>query len=251
MRNGVRQVQVPKRERYKAVAIFLLYCGLTVVALLKGVATLAAVNRDDDFKSHLSRGALGKVIPSLPAVTESGEKIDLAMATKGWKVIYFWSSSCPCVRVCQSLSLFPLSRTYKERGVAFYAVASNSSDFTVQRLGNGKERAFIRLSNEGNQFPPYPIVIDAKQKVADLLKAHSASHTFILDPQNRVVFSGDPDDAEEIRRKTGRGSEKTKDYLENALKEGLAGKSISRPLTPVLGCEIERPNIGKSGVTKP
>ncbi len=239
---------------YRALKYGVLLCsGILLLPILTATASPTYFQQRQKVPVSQDRSTLGKVMDSLPAYTETGEKINLAQVTKGWKVIYFWSSTCPCVRTCQTLTLFPLARAFKDRDVAFYAVASNPSDFAVKQLTDGSKRAFLRLGDSG-QFPPFPTVIDTDRSLANQLKARSAAQTFVLDSKNRVVFCGDPDDAEEVRQKTGRRNEKTRDYLADALNEGLAGKNISRPAAPLLGCDLETPITiagGTSGKESP
>jgi hypothetical protein len=214
---------------------------------VKDTAPPAAPAAKKEKKEHFSP-VLGKVITSLPVVTMEGNELDIARE-KGWKVVYFWSPMCPCVRNCQKLSLIPLAKTYQDKGVTFYAVASNESDVLIQKRADGSESALLHLPAGVGLWPPYPIVADPRHRAADLLNATTTPQTFLLDPQNRVVFTGNPDDSEEILRATGHSGEKKKDYLADALTAALAGKRIATPVSPALGCDIERAQVA-SAVSK-
>lgn len=181
----------------------------------------------------------GRVVFSLPATKEDGTSVDLVRATPGWKVIYFWSPSCPCVRSCQTLSLFDLWQTYHARDVAFYAVASNAGDIATRELNDGTRRSFLSLPSGAGQAPPYPIVLDAGHKVANTLEATKTPQTFLVNPQGRIVWMGNPDNSEEIRQVTGKSGVKTRNYLADALVAALASKPQAKP-SPVLGCDIDR-----------
>lgn len=187
---------------------------------------------------------LGKTFDSLPVTSENGETLDLAKE-KGWKVLYFWSPYCPCVRTCQSLSLFPVYKTYQQQKapVSFYAVASNAGNLKVLKRPGVPNRVALNVPGGLGQSPPYPIVLDVQHKLADLLAAKTTPQTYVFDPENRLVFVGNPDDSEEIRVRTGRGDEMTKNYLADVLRDALANKKISRPLTPALGCDIDRSDV--------
>jgi hypothetical protein len=188
---------------------------------------------------------LGKVIASLPVVTMEGNALDIARE-KGWKVVYFWAPMCPCVRNCQKLSLIPLAKAYQEKGVQFYAIASNESNVLLDKRADGTEVALLHLPAGVGLWPPYPIVADPRHQAADLLGATTTPQTFLLDPQNRVVFTGNPDDSEEILKATGRSGEKKKDYLADALTAALAGKPVATPVSPALGCDIERAQVASA-----
>ena len=207
-------------------AALLLACVFPVVAPSFGLAPA---------KPETPKATLpAKPVASLPASTIDGSVVDIA-AQKGWKVVYFWSDQCPCVQACERLSLIPLSRRYKGK-VAFYGVASSPSNITT--IGN-PPRPALRTSGGARLWPPYDIVLDPKQEILSRLGAAKASETFLLDPQNRVVFWGIPDDSTEYEQRTGKEGF-SEAFLADALAEALAGKKITRPVVPVVGCEIER-----------
>jgi len=173
---------------------------------------------------------------SLPAYKD-GDPLDVA-AQKGWKVVYFWSETCPCVQACEQLNFMPLSRQYRDR-VSFFAIASNTANITM--IGRDRNVPALRLSSVGNRiWPPYPILVDLKHTVADALHASYTPETFLLDPENRVVFHGAPDDStayEERTKKKGL----SQNFLGDALAEALAGKTVSRPVSRIgTWCAIDR-----------
>lgn len=183
----------------------------------------------------------------LPLVAINGAATDL-MAEEGWKVLAFWSPSCPCVQSCQEFSLTPLWKRYGDGAarsrnqprVRFYAVASNTSTLRYERvLGRNEERVRLFLSGSPEQRPPYPLLLDRRHAVADLLDARTTPETFLISPTGKVLFRGDPDDSAEVRRRTGREGV-TKRYLLDALRLALMDKPILMPVAPVTGCEIDR-----------
>ncbi|MES2462001.1 MAG: redoxin domain-containing protein [Armatimonadota bacterium] len=168
-----------------------------------------------------------------------------------WRVLYFWSTSCPCVRRCEQDTLFPLSRKYKNKGVRFYAVASNAANVRYVQptpsasSGNpSAETAVLDLPGpmEKSEKPPFPILVDAHHKIADALHATNTPETFLIDPRGRVVFRGDPDDSAEQLVKTGR-ERITRRYLASALERALAGKKVLVPVSPTSGCHIDRSDV--------
>ncbi|HVK03311.1 MAG TPA: redoxin domain-containing protein [Armatimonadaceae bacterium] len=212
----------------------------------------AAAAEEDEIKeadqSAPAAALLGKTFDSLPVVSETGETVDIAKATKGWKVVYFWSPYCPCVKACQALSLFPLARTYrqadgKEASVSFYAIASNASTMLKRKLADGTDRVLLNVPGGLGQSPPYPILLDPGHKMADLLKARNTPQTYVFDPSGKLVFVGNPDDSEEVRIKTGRSGEMTKNYLAEVLQDALSGRAIRRPRAPALGCDVDRSDV--------
>ena len=172
---------------------------------------------------------LTATIPSLPVVSVTGDKVDIA-AQKGWRVIYFWSADCPCVRDCERLSLVHLAEKYQDK-VAFYAVESNATDLAGDRQA--------LMANISIHHLPYPVLLDMNHVIADALKAVSTPQTFLISPDNKIVFQGAPDDSLEFKSRTGRPGI-TKAFLADALSQSLAGLPVQMPLVKSVGCGIVR-----------
>lgn len=168
-------------------------------------------------------------VTSLPTVSATGEKMDIA-AQKGWRVVYFWSADCPCVRDCERLSLVRLAEKYQGK-VAFYAVESNAPDLAGNRQ--------VLMANIAIHHLPYPVLLDPNHNVADALKAVSTPQTFLISPDNKIVFQGAPDDSLEFKSRTGRPGI-TRAYLAEALSQSLAGLTVQMPLVKSVGCGIVR-----------
>lgn len=163
----------------------------------------------------------------LPVTTLDGKTVDLA-AKPGWKVLYFWSATCPCVRACESFTFVPLSRQYQGK-VSFYAIASNGYDLKLP-----SDQLARQIRQHGL---PFPVLLDTKHQVAQALDAKVTPQAFLLDPQNRIVFAGIPDDSRRYKANNGSwGVSKT--YLAQAIAQALAGQPVSVPRVKDEGCII-------------
>lgn len=164
---------------------------------------------------------------TLKATTFDGQAVDLTKKP-GWKVIYFWSSSCPCVSACEKYSFLPLERQYRGK-VSFYAIVSGQFDL---------QRDSRELSAEiRSRHLPYSVLLDPAHDVVRNLNGRVTPQTFVLDPQNRVVFAGMPDDSRRyIRDGKPKGVQRT--YLSEALAEALSGLPVTAPTNALEGCII-------------
>lgn len=166
-------------------------------------------------------------LKSLPTKTLDGATFDI-LADKGWKAVYFWGEECPCVKDCEKYTLIPLAKHYK-REVKFYAVISGSYEL-------GKPVAEIR-SEAAKRHLPYPLLMDNTHFVAEALNGKVTPQVILLDPHNHIVFSGMPDDSKSFLQENGKSGFK-KQFLKDAIQQGLAGKKISRATTPLAGCLV-------------
>lgn len=164
---------------------------------------------------------------NLPVTTFSGKPLNLA-AQPGWKVIYFWSTTCPCVRACESFTFVPLARKYQGK-VSFFAVASNGYDLTLPR---GQ-----LVHKVQSRHLPFPLLLDDQHQAAKTLDARITPQTCLLDPHNRVVFSGIPDDSRRYQARTGQWGV-TKSYLSEAIAQALAGQPVTVSRVKDQGCII-------------
>lgn len=168
-----------------------------------------------------------EAVTSLPVTTLDGKPLDLA-ARPGWKVVYFWSATCPCVRACESFTLVPLARRYRGQ-VSFYAVASNGYDLDLSSDCLARQVQQHHL--------PFPVLRDGQHRAARALDARVTPQAFLLDPQNHVVFAGVPDDSRRYEAQNGCwGVSKT--YLAQAIDQALAGQPVTVPAVKDQGCII-------------
>ncbi len=164
---------------------------------------------------------------SLPVRTLAGQRQNLA-GRPGWKVIYFWSATCPCVRACESFTFTPLAQRYKSR-VSFFAVASDGYDLALSHGALSRQIQSRKL--------PFPVLLDEGHLAAQALGARVTPQAFLLDPHDRVVFAGVPDDSRRYQSRTGHwGVSKT--YLAQAIAQALAGRPVTALRVKDQGCII-------------
>jgi hypothetical protein len=84
---------------------------------------------------------------------------------------------------------------------------------------------------------PYQALLDTRHQALDSLGAVTTPQCFLLDPNNRVVFAGMPDNSSEYVIETGKDGF-TKSYLADALAQALAGKPVTAPESKSFGCAI-------------
>jgi peroxiredoxin len=167
--------------------------------------------------------------PALTALSANGQPVNIS-AVPGWRVVYFWGASCPCVTACERYSLVPLANMYKSR-VSFFAVASDGWDLAMPRPK--------MLTQIASHHLPYPVLLDTQHTIARTLHAKVTPQTFVLDPEGRVVFHGMPDDSRRFLFTPGpHGQHVAHTYLSVALAEALAGNPVTNSPLPEAGCIV-------------
>lgn len=170
---------------------------------------------------------IGRQISALPVQSMDGKQVDIA-AQPGWKVVYFFSTVCKCVYRCEQLSFVPLATKYAGQ-VSFYAIDSNWFDVE-------ENRSQLSTAIQSHRLP-YPVFLDTSHQAVETLNATTTPETFVLDPSNRIVFAGMPDDSTYYFEKTG-GLGLSKTYLSDALAQALSGKKVTQPQAKSFGCDI-------------
>jgi hypothetical protein len=169
-------------------------------------------------------------VPSAPTLLTN--KIDAHKS--GWRVIYFWSAACPCVRACERYSFIPLASKYKGK-VSFYAIATNGYDLQLPRKELNADIAQHHL--------PYPVLFDTDHSIAKYFDAKVTPQTFVIDPAGHVVFNGMPDDSRRFlftpnTPKNGNKGQVPESYLAKALAQAMAGKAVTETPLKEAGCSI-------------
>ncbi|MHC5010448.1 MAG: redoxin family protein [Planctomycetota bacterium] len=137
-------------------------------------------------------------------------------------VLYAWSTTCPCVPVCEERMRPLYARFGAEQGVAWVAVAGEPDD----------EPGAIRdLVTELRA--PYPVVLDPTQKLCARLGFDRASVLAILDADGYVRWRGTQGDDL---------ASPTRDYLREALRTITAGGLPEEAeVEPAYGCAFSTP----------
>ena len=122
--------------------------------------------------------------------------------------------------------LAELAEQYASQGVVFAGIDANRQD-TLTEVADYAARYKIE----------FPMLLDADHKAADLLGAARTPEVFVLDANRVIRYHGRVDD------QYGIGIQRTEPERQDlaiALDEILAGKAVSVPQTPVMGCIIGR-----------
>jgi peroxiredoxin len=164
---------------------------------------------------------------TLPAV--DGGRLSLSDLRGFIVILNFWSAECAWSRRGDVLLVYR-ALTWEARGVRVLGVAANANEPESQ----------IRYEME-NRHLRYPVVLDFDHRVADLYKAETTPHFFVLDRQGLVRYIGALDDATRDNR-DGQNF-----YLDRAVAALLNNRQPQPAWTPPYGCELVRESARAKG----
>ena len=152
-------------------------------------------------------------------------------------MVAFLSNHCPYSHAAET-RLIPLAKEFKSKGLDVIAINPNGTDgVAVTELGYSRyDDSFedmIRYAKD--QGFPFPYVYNGdKQDVARAYGCLATPHIFLFDQQRKLRYVGRVDDSrfEDINSVTSHD-------LRNAVIELLAGKPVTKAITPVLGCSTK------------
>ncbi|MGH2524195.1 MAG: redoxin domain-containing protein [Anaerolineales bacterium] len=173
-------------------------------------------------------GLLNRLAPDFILPSLTGNRVALSEWRGFVVVINFWSAECAWSRRADVMLVYR-QLTWHAKGVRVMGIACNVNESQTE-VGYEVERRRVK----------YPVLFDIEHRVADLYKAETTPHFFVLDRQGVVRYLGAQDDA------TSRQREAKTHYLDRAVEAVLDGRLPNPALTQPYGCAIIRQMPGDS-----
>jgi hypothetical protein len=95
-----------------------------------------------------------------------------------------------------------------------------------------EENAFLKQANAS----PTAVLLDPKGDLGHLYGAKTTPHMFVIDPNGRIVYAGAIDDKPTTEQSDIASS---KNYVQAALTEATAGKSVTTANSRPYGCSVK------------
>ena len=198
------------------------------------------VNLESEMPPDAKRLALGDAAPDFRLKGIDGKFYTLAdfPASKSpVLMVVFLSNHCPYSHAAET-RLIPLAKEFASKGLAVVAINPNSPEgVAVTELGYSKyndsfDEMILYAKDAGF---PFPYLYDGDtQQIAKDYGCLATPHVFLFDAQRRLRYVGRVDDSRFEDVKTVKVHE-----ARNAVVEMLAGKPVTVPKTPVIGCSTK------------
>ena len=169
-----------------------------------------------------AEASVGQAMPAFDLPDLDGKSVSLAQWAGKVVVLEFCNIGCPYSRGTDP-DLIGLAQTYAPKGVVVLGVDSN----TTNTPADIKKYALEKGKN-------YPILKDQDNKYADAVGAKTTPEVYVIDKNGKLVYHGAFDDRAQPDKKG-----KTQ-YVENAVKAVLDGKSADPKEVKSWGCSIKR-----------
>ncbi|MEK6333747.1 MAG: thioredoxin family protein [Acidobacteriota bacterium] len=193
----------------------LFFASLLIIAF----AAIAGSGRSSDLPAA---PAIGSTIDDFKLPDADGKEHSLnSLKGKNGTVFIFVATRCP-VSNAYNERMEALAQDYKAKGINLVGINSNVSEpaAEVKTHAADKHLTFTILKDEDN-------------KIADRFGAAKTPEAYVLDANNKLVYHGRIDNAQNPANITAND-------LRDALDEVVAGKQVSKTGGVAFGCSIKR-----------
>jgi len=166
--------------------------------------------------------AIGATIDdfTLPDVDNKEHSLK-SLAGKNGTVVIFIAVQCP-VSNAYNERMEKLAEDYKAKGIAVVGINANVSEDAAAVKAHAAEHHLT-----------FPILKDARDKVADKLGASVTPEAYFIDANNKLLYHGRIDNSRNA-------AQIESNDLRNALDAALASKPIEKTEAKAFGCSIKR-----------
>ncbi|MGQ0697074.1 MAG: redoxin domain-containing protein [Panacagrimonas sp.] len=193
---------------------------------LVGVVALAMSG-----SAHASVKA-GEAAPDFQVASASGKPVKLS-DYKGKYVVLEWTNEgCPFVQKhYKSDNMQGLQKDFTGKDVVWLTVFSSrdGSQGHVDAAGAKKFQADYKAASSA-------MLLDGAGTVGKLYEAKTTPHMYVVDPKGTLIYMGAIDDTPSADSSDIPNS---KNFVQLALNESLAGKPVSTPVSKPYGCSIK------------
>jgi peroxiredoxin len=190
--------------------------------------------------SSLAQAAsTGVAAPSFSGTGSDGKTYNLSDYAGKWVVLEWHNQNCPFVVSQYKSKMEKLQAKWTKKGVAWFSVIS-SAPGAEGAVTADEANADVKEHNAHVTAT----LLDSNGVIGHAYGAKTTPHMFVIDPKGILVYNGAIDNApreDDIVAKNEKG-ETYVNYVNQALKEGLAGKTISVANTVSYGCGVKYSN---------
>jgi peroxiredoxin len=179
---------------------------------------------------------VGDAAPAFTGAGSDGKTYNLSDFKGKWVVLEWHNQNCPFVVSQYKSKMEKLQDKWTKKGVVWFSVVS-SAPGAEGSVTADEANADIKTHNAH----PTAILLDSNGVIGKAYEAKTTPHMFVINPDGILVYNGAIDNApreDDVVAKNQDGDAYV-NYVNEALKEGLAGKTISVANTQPYGCHVK------------
>jgi peroxiredoxin len=177
---------------------------------------------------------VGQPAPDFVATDSDGQAHHLADYRGKFVVLEWHNNGCPYTRKhYESGNMQRLQKEWTEKGVEWFTVIS-SAPGTQGYVDATQENAYLSRMHAA----PTAALLDPTGEVGHLYDAKTTPQMVVINPEGAIIYDGAIDDHPTPDQADIPNS---KNYVELALQEAMAGKPIEVPTSRPYGCSVKYP----------
>ncbi len=180
----------------------------------------------------ISAAKIGAAAPDFTASASNGKSYRLADFRGKFVVLEWHNNGCPYTRKhYESGNMQRLQKEWTGRGVIWFTVIS-SAPGTQGYVTADQENAYMsRMHAE-----PTAALLDASGDLGHMYDAKTTPHMIVINPAGNIIYDGAIDDHPTSDQSDIANS---KNFVNEALTEAMAGKPVDTPVTRPYGCSVK------------
>jgi peroxiredoxin len=180
----------------------------------------------------ISAAKIGAAAPDFTASASNGKSYRLSDFRGKFVVLEWHNNGCPYTRKhYESGNMQRLQKEWTGRGVIWFTVIS-SAPGTQGYVTADQENTYIsRMHAE-----PTAALLDASGDLGHMYDAKTTPHMIVINPAGNIIYDGAIDDHPTSDQSDIASS---KNFVNEALTEAMAGKPVGTPATRPYGCSVK------------
>ncbi|MDR2852735.1 MAG: redoxin domain-containing protein [Burkholderiaceae bacterium] len=180
----------------------------------------------------LAAPAVGQKAPDFVAMDTRGQQHKLSDFAGRYVVLEWTNPGCPFVRKHYESGNMPATqKSATARGVVWLSIDSTARDSTDYHPPAALQRWLDDHASHATA-----VLMDEDGVIGQAYGARTTPHMFIIDPHGVLIYAGGIDSIASTRKEDIPAAT---NYVNRALAEGLAGKTISQSVSRAYGCSVK------------
>lgn len=174
----------------------------------------------------------GEMAPDFKGTDSNGKTQSVSQYKGKWVVLEWHNQGCPYEQKHYlSGNMESLQKEWTGKGVVWLSIISSARG-EQGYVTPAEENEYIRKM----KVAATAVVLDPTGKIGHEYEAKTTPHMFVINPEGKVVYMGAIDDQPSPDPSTLKGA---RNYLNEALTAGMAGKPVAVAATRPYGCSVK------------